>query len=391
MFGRKIHLFTLFGFDVGIDFTWVFLAVLVAWSLASYLFPVYYQGYSRGIYWAMGVAGALGLFFSIVFHEFWHSMVARRFGLPMRGITLFIFGGVAEMEDEPANAKTEFLMAIAGPVSSVVLGGVFLLIYWGGAAAHWPMYVWGVLHYLGWLNIILAIFNMIPAFPLDGGRVLRSILWSVKGDIRWSTRVAAAFGSGFGMLLIILGLLTFITGNIVTGIWYFVIGMFIRGAAQMSYRQVLIRRAFGGETIERFMQTNPITVPPWITIHDLVNDYFYRYHYKMFPVTTDGTLAGCITSKQIKDVPREEWDLRRVEDVLAPCSIENVIPPDTDAMKALTIMNRTGNSRLMVVDGDHLVGVVTLKDMLKFLNLKMDLEGDEPTSADKMDRMRSSR
>jgi Zn-dependent protease/CBS domain-containing protein len=391
MFGRKIHLFTLFGFDVGIDFTWVFLAVLVAWSLASYLFPAYYKGYSPGIYWAMGVVGALGLFFSIIFHEFWHSIVARRFGLPMRGITLFIFGGVSEMEDEPPNAKTEFLMAVAGPVSSVVLGVVFLLSSWGGSAAKWPVPVWGVLYYLGWLNIILAIFNMVPAFPLDGGRVLRSILWSLKGDIRWSTRVAAAFGSGFGMLLIILGLLTFVTGSIVTGIWYFIIGMFIRGAAQMSYRQVLIRRAFGGETVARFMQTNPITVPPWLTVHDLVNDYFYRYHYKMFPVTTDDTLAGCITSRQIKTVPREEWDLRRVEDVLAPCSTENVIPPGTDAMKALTIMNRTGNSRLMVVDGDRLVGIVTLKDMLKFLNLKMDLEGDEPASVDKMDRTGSPR
>jgi Zn-dependent protease/predicted transcriptional regulator len=391
MFGKKIHLFTLFGFDVGIDFTWIFLAVLVAWSLASYLFPVYYAGYSRGTYWAMGVAGALGLFFSIVFHEFWHSMVARRFGLPMRGITLFIFGGVAEMEDEPANAKTEFLMAIAGPISSVVLGGFFLLVYRGTAAINWPKPVWGVLQYLGWLNIILAIFNMIPAFPLDGGRVLRSILWSLKGDLRWSTRVAAAFGSGFGMLLIILGLLTFVMGSIVTGIWYFVIGMFIRGAAQMSYRQVLIRRAFAGETVARFMQTNPVTVPPWVTIHELVNDYFYRYHYKMFPVTTDGTLAGCITSKQIKMIPREEWDLRRVEDILAPCSIENVISPDTDAMKALSVMNRTGNSRLMVVEGDHLLGVVTLKDMLKFLDLKLDLEGDQSPPVDKMDKMRSAR
>jgi Zn-dependent protease/predicted transcriptional regulator len=376
MFGKKIHLFTLFGFEVGIDFTWFFLAVLVAWSLASYLFPLWYKGYSAGIYWIMGAAGAVGLFLSIVFHEFWHSIVARRYGLPMKGITLFIFGGVSEMEDEPPNARTEFLMAVAGPVSSVVLGGIFLLVYWGGSRANWPVPVWGVLQYLGWLNLLLAVFNMIPAFPLDGGRVLRSILWSIKGDLRWSTRVAAAFGSGFGMLLIILGLLTFITGSIVAGVWYFIIGMFIRGAAQMSYRQVLIRRAFSGETVARFMQTHPVTVPPTISVHELVNDYFYRYHYKMFPVTTNGTLAGCITSKQVKEIPREEWDRRHVQDVLAPCSMENVIPPDTDAMKALSLMNRTGNSRLMVVEGDHLIGVVTLKDMLKFLNLKMDLEGE---------------
>ena len=203
----------------------------------------------------MGVAGAVGLFLSIVFHEFWHSVIARHFGLPMKGITLFIFGGVAEMEDEPPNAKTELLMAIAGPISSVVLGGLFLAVSWGGVAAHWPQPVWGVLQYLGWLNIILAVFNMIPAFPLDGGRVFRSILWAVKGDLRWSTRIAAAFGSGMGMLLIVLGLFAFVTGSLITGVWYFLIGMFIRGAAQMSYRQVLIRNALGGEPVSHFMET----------------------------------------------------------------------------------------------------------------------------------------
>jgi Zn-dependent protease/predicted transcriptional regulator len=374
MFGRKIHLFTLFGFRVGIDFTWFLLAVLLTWSLAEGLFPAYYQGHSTATYWWMGVAGALGLFLSIVFHEFWHSVIARHFGLSMKGITLFIFGGVAEMEDEPPNAKTELLMAIAGPISSAVLGGLFLAAYWGGSAARWPQPVWGVLQYLGWLNLVLAVFNMIPAFPLDGGRVLRSILWAARGDLRWSTRIAAAFGSGMGVLLILLGLVSLLTGNIITGIWYFLIGMFIRGAAQMSYRQVLIRNALSGETISRFMEPHPIVVPPSISIQELVNDYIYRYHYKMFPVATDGTLIGCISSRQVKDIPREQWDQRRVEDVLTTCSVENTIPPDTDAMKALSLMNRTGNSRLLVVDGDHLVGIITLKDMLKFLDLKMDLE-----------------
>jgi Zn-dependent protease/predicted transcriptional regulator len=385
MFGRKIHLFTIYGFEVGIDFTWIFLAVLVAWSLAEGLFPRYYRGYSTGTYWWMGAAGSVGLFLSIVFHEFWHSVIARHYGLPMKGITLFIFGGVAEMEDEPPSPKVEFLMALAGPVSSVVLGGIFLGIFWAVTAASVYAPVGGVFQWLGWLNLILAVFNMIPAFPLDGGRVFRSILWAAKKDLRWSTRVAAAFGSGFGMLLIILGLLAFITGAFITGIWYFLIGLFVRSAAQMSYRQVLIRRALGGETVTRFMEPNPVVVPPSISVTELVNDYFYRYHYRMFPVTTDGTLMGCITAKQIRTIPREQWDQRAVQDVLAPCSLENTIPPDTDAMKALAIMNRTGNSRLLIVEGEHLVGIVTLKDMLKFLNLKLDLEG-EGSSSDMTDR-----
>ena len=375
MFGKKIHLFTLFGFEVGIDFTWFLLAVFVAWSLAAGLFPLYYKGLSERTYWIMGVAGAVGLFLSIVFHEFWHSIVARHYGLPMKGITLFIFGGVAEMEDEPPNAKTELLMALAGPFSSIVLGAVFLAVYWGGVAAAWPKPVWGVLQYLGWLNIILAVFNMIPAFPLDGGRVLRSILWAAKGDLRWSTRIAAALGSGMGMLLILLGLLAFIAGNLITGIWYFLIGMFIRGAAHMSYRQVLIRNALGGEPVSHFMEKNPVTVPPSISIRELVDNYFYRYHYKMFPVSGNGALEGCISSREVKAIPREQWDERRVQDVLVSCSNETMVAPEADAMQALSLMNRTGNSRLMVVQGHDLVGVITLKDMLKFLSLKVDLEG----------------
>ncbi len=374
MFGKKIHLFTIFGFDVNIDFTWLFLAVLVTWSLARGLFPVWFGNYSTATYWWMGVAGALGLFLSIVFHEFWHSMIARRFGLPMKGITLFIFGGVAEMEEEPANAKTELLMAIAGPLSSVVLGLIFLLIFRAGGAIGWPEPINGVLVYLGWLNLVLAVFNMLPAFPLDGGRVLRSILWFAKGNIRWATRVASAIGSGFGMFLIVLGLLSFISGGFITGIWYFLIGMFIRGAALTSYRQVLVRNALSGETIAHFMQPEPVTVPPSTSIRDLVDNYIYKYHYKMFPVAEDGNLSGCITSNEVKNIPREQWSTLRVQDVLVPCSVDTTITPDTDAMKALSLMNKTGRSRLMVVDGDHLIGVITLKDMLKFLDLKIDLE-----------------
>jgi Zn-dependent protease len=176
MFGKKIHLFTAFGLDVGIDWTWFLFAALIVLSLAGGLFPSWFKGYSSVTYWLMGICGAFGLFFSIVSHEFWHSIVARWRGLNMRGITLFIFGGVAEMEDEPKDAKTEFLIAIAGPISSVALGSVFLLFYWPISANGWSGPIAGVFEYLGAVNFVLAVFNMVPAFPLDGGRVLRSIL-----------------------------------------------------------------------------------------------------------------------------------------------------------------------------------------------------------------------
>jgi len=377
MFGKKIHLFTLFGFKVGVDFSWVFLAVLITWSLATGVFPSYSKGLPRSTYWWMGAVGALGLFGSIIFHEFCHSIVARRFGLAMKGITLFIFGGVAEMQEEPRSAKVEFLMAIAGPLSSAALAGVFYLLYEAAKTGGLAQSVTGVLGYLTLLNLILAAFNLVPAFPLDGGRVLRSILWAARGNLRWATRVASQLGAAFGLFLIVVGVISFVTGYIISGVWYFLIGMFIRGASQMSYRQLLVRGALGGEQVSRFMESQPVVVSSSLSIEELVDEYFYRYHYKMFPVSDGDSLLGCVSTKQVKEVPREQWSERTVSEVVEPCAGENTVTSSTDAMQALAIMNRTGNSRLMVVDGGRLMGIITLKDLLRFFALKMDLEGDK--------------
>jgi Zn-dependent protease/CBS domain-containing protein len=376
MFGKRIPLFKLLGFKVNIDISWFIIAVLIIWTLSKGFFPSYFEGFSKVAYLWMGITGAIGLFVSIIFHEFCHSLVARRYGLHMRGITLFVFGGVAEMGDEPGSPKTEFLMAIAGPISSVLLAMGLYLFYTLGKRAGWPGPINGVFWLLGRLNLVLAVFNLLPAFPLDGGRVLRSILWVVKGNLRWATKIASQLGSGFGLFLIVTGIWLFIwEQDFVDGVWLTLIGMFIRNASAMSYKQMLVRGTFSGDKILRFMKTDVITVPPSISIGQLVNDYFYRHHFKMFPVCDDGLLLGCISMEQVKQVPREQWDDIAVGDIVKLCSAENTISPQTDAVKALSIMNRTGNSRLMVVDEGRLVGVVTLKDMLKFLDLKIDLEG----------------
>ncbi|MFQ5799880.1 MAG: site-2 protease family protein, partial [Bacteroidota bacterium] len=247
MFGKRIPLFKLFGFSVCIDASWFILAIFITWSLANWLFPDHFHGLPTATYWWMGVAGASGLFASIVFHEFCHSIIARRYGLPMKGITLFIFGGVAEMADEPESPKAEFLMAIAGPISSVVLATGLLFLYVVGKHAAWSEPINGVLWYLWFINYVLAGFNLLPAFPLDGGRVLRSILWAIKGNLRWATRIASRLGSGFGLFLIIMGAINVFKGSVPGGIWLFLIGMFIRNASQMSYRQLLMRRSLAGE------------------------------------------------------------------------------------------------------------------------------------------------
>jgi CBS domain-containing protein len=281
------------------------------------------------------------------------------------------------MEDEPPSAKSEFFMSIAGPITSIVVGLVFFAVYLVGNIGGWSRPVVGIVFYLGAINLILAAFNLVPAFPLDGGRVLRSALWYWKGSIRWATRVASQIGGAFGIVLIVLGVIYFIRGAYLGGVWWALIGLFIRRASQMSYQRVLIRKALEGETVARFMKEDPVTVSPDITINELVEDYVYKHHFKMYPVTKDGDLLGCITTREIKNVPREKWKETRVSDVSQDCSRDNSIGPETDATKALSLMGRSGQSRLMVIDGGHLIGLITLKDLLRFLTVKMDLSGED--------------
>ena len=376
MFGKRITLFRLFGFAVRVDASWFFIVALITWTLASGIFQYKYPGLSSRDYWSMGISGALALFASVIVHELFHSLIARRYGLPMKGITLFVFGGVAEMDDEPPSAKAEFLMALAGPVASILMGLIFYVAY-RCIQSIWPVQIVGVLGYLYWINWILAAFNLIPAFPLDGGRVLRSALWwRWKGDLPRATRIASSIGSGFGVLLIAFGLLRLFMGDFVGAVWWVLIGMFLRGASQASYRQVLMKTVLGGEPIERFMKTDLVTVSPGLPVLNLVEDYLYRHPYKMFPVVTDSNdLLGCVTADEIKNLPREEWTWRTVQEIVRPCTSENTAPPETDAQQALSTMTRTGTGRLMVVKGNRLVGIISLKDLLGFLSTKLSLEG----------------
>jgi len=372
VFGKRFTLFRLLGFEVRIDLSWIVIAVLVTWSLSKGYFPSEYPGLSDTAYWFMGAVGALGLFVSIILHELSHSLVARRFGIPMKGITLFIFGGVAEMDDEPPSAKAEFFMAMAGPLASIILGGIFYVLFvisYGIA-----LVLTGIIGYLTVINWVLAGFNLLPAYPLDGGRVLRSALWYWRKDLRWATRIASQTGSVFGIGMIIMGIVNIMKGVVIGGVWWFIIGLFLRNASSMSYQQVLIRKSLQGEKVSRIMKKSPVTVPPSITIKELVEDYIYKFNYKMFPVLDGGRLIGCISTREVKEIPSEQWHRQRVEDYLLPCSHDNTVVPGMDAVDALSKMNQTGTSRLMVVENGMLVGIITLKDIMRFLSLRLDLE-----------------
>ena len=374
MFGKRIALFKLLGFEVRLDLSWFILAILITWSLAKGFFPLYFKDLPDSTYWLMGVAGTLGLFISIVLHELSHSLVARRYGIPMKGITLFIFGGVAEMDEEPPSPKAEFLMAVVGPVASIVIALLSYQIHILGKQYGLSVPVNGIFLYLGFINLALAIFNLLPGYPLDGGRMLRSALWYWKKDIRWATRISSQIGAAFGLGLILLGVVSFILGNFIGGIWWVLIGFFLRNAAQISYQQLFIRKALEGEHVRRFMKTDLITVSDSMPINELVENYFYKHHFKMYPVLDNSKLIGCVTTHMVKGIPKEDWKIRKVGEIVSPCSDDNSVRADADAMDALSKMYRSGNSRLLVVEDGKLVGIITLKDMMKFLSIKMDIE-----------------
>lgn len=376
--GHRFTLFSLFGFKVRVNISLVFLALLVTWSLASAVFPPQLPGLDRATYWWMGVAGTIGLFFSLIFHELSHSLVARRYGLPIRGITLFIFGGVAEMSDEPPSAKAEFWMALAGPAASILLALLAWALSGLGAAAGVPEPVTAVVAYLALINAVLAVFNLVPAYPLDGGRVLRAALWWRKGDIVAATRSAARAGGAFALLLMGLGVLQVVTGNFVGGIWFFLIGMFLRSAARGSYMDILTRGMLAGAPVRRFMTRDPVTVPPGITLQALVDDYVYAHHHEQFPVVDGERLIGSIGVRQLKATPRESWPHRTVAEIAEPASDVNTVDAETDAAKALSLMTRSGRGRLLVTERGRLVGILALKDLLAILSLKIELEGQTP-------------
>ena len=375
MIPRQFPLFRLFGFQVKLDLSWLLIALLITWTLAAGLFPESYPGLSREMYWWMGITGAAGIFFSIVFHEFSHSLVARHFGLRIRGITLFIFGGVAEMEREPSTPKSEFLMAIAGPLASFLLAFVFYQAHLLATANEWSVFIIGVTYYLAYLNTILAIFNLVPAFPLDGGRMLRAVLWAWKKNLRSATRIASQIGSGFGLAMMALGVLWVLQGFFIAGMWWFLIGVFLRFTAAASFKQVLLQEALQDQPIRRFMTTQPLTVEPSISIEQLVQDYIYRHHFKMFPVVENSRLLGCITTREVKNIPQELWSNRTVGELTSPCSADNTVSPDTDAMAVLSLMTQpNASSRFMVVEDQRLIGIISFTDLKEFLSLKLELE-----------------
>lgn len=360
---------------IQVNWSWLILGFLVVWSLATGYFPTFDVSLSSTTYWLMAAISVLGLFLSIVFHEICHSLMARKFGLGGKTISLFVFGGVSDIEKEPTSPGIEFTIAIVGPLFSAFLGLILAWLDNYGLSKAWPVPVIGTLYYLSTINYALAIFNMIPAFPLDGGRVFRSILWAWKKDVQWATKIASNFGSGFAMLLMIFGVLNFLSFNFLNGLWFFFLGMFLLGLAKASYSQILIAKLMGHESVEKLMKKTAVTtVSPDESLREFADDiYFHRS--KFFPVVEDEKLLGCVEIKDLKRFPQDQWTSHRVREVVAGCSSQNVISPNSDVLEAIKIMNRNKRKELIVAEQGRLLGIISLNDIIQYLMLKMEIEG----------------
>lgn len=368
MFGRRLTLFDLFGFKVRLDASWFLLAGLVAWSLAVGYFPYAAPGFAAVTYWVMGVVGVIGLALSVVVHELAHAVIGRRYGMDISGITLFVFGGIAEMTDEPATPRGEVRMAMAGPLMSVVIAGLALGLNWllavlGGADGGDPAVQ--VLAYLGFLNLLLAGFNLIPAFPLDGGRVLRAALWAWRGDLVWATKHATRAGEMLGLVLIAVGLWQVAAGNLVAGGWWGIIGLFVRAAAAQAYRQQLIKANRAGHRIGRLMVA-PVALPADMSAA-AARALMLRQPHSLYPVVDgENFLLGCVGAGAVAALADSS---RVVGDVARPCG-PATIGESADAAQALARMQRCGAARLMVTREGRLVGVLALTDLLPALSIR---------------------
>lgn len=376
---KRVTLFRFFGFPVKADASWIFLSILIFWSLTNKYFPFMFGGHTLQVYQLMSVATVIGIIASIIAHEVAHAIIAEYYHMPIESITLFIFGGVAEMKGEPSHPKGEFLMALAGPAMSALMG----LFFWA-AQEVWLRFMGQgpapqVLGFLGNLNMLIAVFNMAPAFPLDGGRALRAAIWHFKSNLVLATRIASSLGAVFAYLL--LGYAIYrITwyDDMVTGIWSGLLGYFVFGAGAYAVRQTESRALLGTEKVTRFMHTHIVSISPDITIIDLVDNYVYKHYQRLFPVVEKGQLVGILVLQSVLRLERQKWRWLHVASVMEKVTEHNTVSPETSAADALDLMQKYRLDSLLVAQDGKFTGVIALRDLLAYLSITMKVDNNKP-------------
>jgi Zn-dependent protease/predicted transcriptional regulator len=363
----SFRLGAIFGFEIRIDFSWFIIFFLILWTFSDAVFPHQFPGLSTATYYTMGTLGALLFFASLIAHELSHSLVARTKGIPVEGITLFIFGGMARTRMDAESPADEFQIAGIGPVTSLFLAGVFFAIYWIGQKAGWSVAITGVAVYLSLWNVALAVFNLLPGFPLDGGRVFRSIVWRITGDAGKATRWASTGGRWLGYLLVAWGVVSLFTGDLLNGLWLVFIGWFLRNAAEAGYQQFVMHAALAGVRAYHAMTRDPETVPADLDLRTLVDEHFMLRRFHAFPVVDAGRPVGLVTLARVKEVPRDEWAGHTVRAVMHPLDEEISVTPATPLTDVLEKISDGDVRRVLVIDQGALVGIITGTDIAGWL------------------------
>jgi Zn-dependent protease len=362
--GGALTLFRILDIPVRVHASWLVIYGLIAWSLSAGYFPQVLPDVSARTHWVSGLVAALLLFISVFLHELSHSVVARRHGLPVAAITLHVFGGVSELGREPESPGVEFRIAVVGPLTSFALGGLgFVAVALVGDRATLA----AILRYLAVVNFAVGAFNLVPGFPLDGGRVLRAALWRAKGNLQWATRVASRAGSIVALVLIGLGVARGLIGEFLGGLWFVLIGLFLRQAAEGSYKQLVLRRVLGPLAVRDVMTRDVISVPADLPLTRVVDEYFWRHHVTSFPVVDGDRLVGILSIHRLGDRPREEWHATRARDAMQPIVEALIARPGDRVPDALAKLSRNGLGRLAVLDDGRLAGYLSLRDVLHVL------------------------
>ncbi len=362
------------GIPIRIHYTLWFVFILIAWSLAVGYMPHQYPGLGSVTYWAIGIASAIILFASILVHELSHSYIAKKNGLPIARITLFFFGGVSEMTEEPEDPGLEVRMAAAGPLMSFLIAGVLGALWYIGEAVKAPVPVIATLGYAALINGILGVFNLLPAFPLDGGRVFRGSIWKRSNNLVGATKTATRVSEGLSLLMMFGGFLLIIFSDFVDGIWIIVLGWFIRSGAETSLKQTLVGEALTGVSVGDIMTRDVMSVPPEITVQQLVSDYLLVHRHGGYPVLKDGKVLGLITMQCVRAVPKEKRDFETVQQAMIPSERAVLVKPSVTALDAMQKMARNKVGRVLVVEDGRLVGIATREDVVRTIQTRQELE-----------------
>jgi len=376
----SLKLGSIIGVEIRLHYTWFIIFFILTWSLATGYMPTQHPGMPLTLYWVIGAISSIILFASVLFHELAHSYIAKRRGLPVAGITLFLFGGVSQIMEEPKSSEMEFKISFAGPAASFFLAGVFGFIWLAALNLKLGATVI-VFHYAALINLILALFNLIPAFPMDGGRILRAALWRRKGDFLGATKISAKIGAIFAYLLMVGGFfLLLFSASFISGIWLIFIGWFLKSGADASLRQTVVSTALSNVKVGEVMSTDVHTVKPEISLEVVADYYFFKYKHGGYLVTKEEKILGMVTLHDIKQVPKDRWRETQVRDVMVPVEKLVTTKSEEPALDALVKLAKMKVGRLPVLEEGRLVGIVTRSDIVRTVTVKGELAAAAPSN-----------